>query len=324
MLQCRRAETGRTPIRSTTDRASEAVCRSHRVAWRRSVLVCGRGAAHGDGWRPWRGIETGGERFVIAIAKAQELFTYRSLVRHLVTKDLKVRYKNSSFGFLWSLLNPLLMLIVYTIVFKKLLRAPVANFDVFLFMGLLPWNWCLRSLTACATILIDNRSIINKVYFPRVLLPVSVVAAEGGNFLLSLPALFLLMFVFGVPITPWAAYLPVLVVIQVVLLVGLGLFVAALNVIFRDTAVILDVLLTAWFFLTPIFYDIKQLLPGAEAWMYRLNPMASIITQYRTVLYGQARPDPLFDIRAGATALLALAAGYAFFTALNQRLGEHL
>ncbi len=273
-----------------------------------------------------KGREDRGERddFVIAIARARELVSYRSLLRNLVTKDLKVRYKNSVLGFLWSLLNPLLMLIVYTIVFKALLRTAVANFEVFLFMGLLPWNWCVRSITACATSLLDNSSIISKVYFPRILLPVSVVAAEGVNFLLSLPALFLLMFLFDEPVTPWVAYLPVLIVIQGILLVGLGLIVAALNVLFRDTAVILEVLLTAWFFLTPIFYDFTQILPEAEAWMYRLNPMASIIRQYRTILYNQGRPGLLFDIRAGATALLVLVAGYAFFMAVNRRLGEHL
>ena len=151
-----------------------------------------------------------------------------------------------------------------------------------------------------------------------------MVAAEGLNFLLSLPALFLLMAVFRVPVTPWVAYLPVLIVIEAILLVGLGLLVAALNVLFRDTGVILEVLLTAWFFLTPVFYNIEQLVEQDAAWMYRLNPMASIIGQYRTILYKQGRPDLLFDIRAGATALLVLAAGYAFFMAVNRRLGEHL
>lgn len=258
------------------------------------------------------------------IARAQELVSYRSLVRNLVTKDLKVRYKGSVLGFLWSLLNPLLMMAIYTIVFTKILPSSIRNFEVFILVALLPWNWCARSLSLCAASLIDNSTIINKVYFPRVLLPVAAVASEAVNFLLALPALFLVMAVFGVPFTPWIAYLPVLVAIQAALLVGLGLLLAALNVLFRDTGVILEVLLTAWFFLTPIFYDLATSYPAAAAWVYRLNPMASIITQYRTILYRQGVPDPLFDLRAALSAGVILIAGYWLFMRVNRRLGEHL
>jgi len=262
------------------------------------------------------------------VARAQELFSYRSLVRNLVLKDLKVRYKHSILGFLWSLLNPFLMMIVYTIVFTKLLQQPIANFPVFVFVALLPWNWCARSLAGCATSLIDNATIINKVYFPRVLLPISVVASEAINFLLALPVLFLLMAWFREPVTPWIAYLPVLFMFQAMLLLGLGMLVAGLNVIFRDTGVILDVVILAWFFLTPIFYDIRylagQLNPERATWLRRLNPMASIIEDYRTILYSQSPPDPLFGLRTGATCFVILAIGYLFFMSINRRLGEHL
>jgi len=258
------------------------------------------------------------------IARTQELVSYRSLVRNLVAKDLKVRYKSSFLGFVWSLLNPLLMMVIYTVVFTRILPSGIEHFEVFIFTALLPWNWCQRSLSLCATSLVDNRAIINKVYFPRILLPISAVASEAVNFLLALPALFLLMLLFGIPITPWVAYLPVLMIIQAILLVGLGLILAALNVTFRDTGVILDVLLTAWFFLTPIFYNIQQISSDAAPWVYRLNPMASIIEQYRTILYKSGRPDFLFDIRAAATAILIFAIGYVFFTRRNRRLGEHL
>lgn len=264
-----------------------------------------------------------GPTFVIA--RAQELISYRSLVRNLVTKDLKVRYKNSFLGFIWSLLNPLLMMAIYTIVFTKLLPTSRHNFEVFILVALLPWNWCVRSLSLAATSLIDNAAIINKVYFPRVLLPISVVAAEAVNFLLALPALFLLMLVYQVSFTRWIAYLPVLMVIEAILLSGLSLFLAALNVLFRDTSVILDVLLLAWFFLTPIFYDVSDLAdPNKVNLMYRLNPMAAIIGQYRIILYFQRPPYLLGDLRAAATALVIFIVGYAFFTAMNRRLGEHL
>jgi lipopolysaccharide transport system permease protein len=267
------------------------------------------------------------QRDGLVVARAQELFTYRSLVRNLVLKDLKVRYKHSFLGFLWSLLNPFLMMIVYTIVFTQLLKQNIPNFEVFIFVALLPWNWCARSLTSCATSLIDNSTIISKVYFPRVLLPVSVVVSEAVNFLLALPALFLMMIWYGVPFTPWVAYLPVLFAIQAMLLLGLGMFVAGMNVLFRDTGVILDVLILAWFFLTPIFYDynyLVQLDAEKARWMRWLNPMASIIEQYRTILYKGGVPDLRFDLRTGATCFAILIVGYTFFTSLNRRLGEHL
>lgn len=258
------------------------------------------------------------------VARAQELIAYRSLVRNLVTKDLKVRYKNSVLGFLWSLLNPLLMMLVYTLVFTKIFPSGVNNFEIFVLVGLLPWNWCARSLSGCATSLLDNSTIIKKVYFPRVLLPVSVVASEAINFLLAVPVLFVLMGIFGLPFTPWIAYLPVLFVIQAMLLIGIGLFLAGLNVVFRDTGVILEVLILAWFFLTPVFYDLQRTYPSVAGWVYRLNPMASIITQYRTILYDGGQPDLFFDIRAGATCFVIMMLGYFFFMSLNRRLGEHL
>lgn len=261
------------------------------------------------------------------VARAQELFVYRSLVRNLVLKDLKVRYKHSLLGFLWSLLNPFLMMIVYTIVFTQLLQQPIKNFPVFVFVALLPWNWCARSLAGSATSLIDNATIINKVYFPRVLLPISVVASEAINFLLALPVLFLLMTWYGIGITVWVAYLPLLFLMQALLLLGLGMLVAGLNVIFRDTGVILDVIILAWFFLTPIFYDLPALVESSAdraRWLRWLNPMASIIDEYRTILYREGRPDLLFGLRTGVTCLAIFLIGYTFFTAINRRLGEHL
>jgi ABC-type polysaccharide/polyol phosphate export permease len=241
-----------------------------------------------------------------------------------VTKDLKVRYKNSALGFLWSLLNPLLMMLVYTLVFTRIFPTGVTNFPIFVLIGLLPWNWCQRGLSSAATSLLDNRTIITKVYFPRVLLPVSAVISEGVNFLLALPVLFALMFYLGAPFTPWIAYIPVLILIQAMLLIGLGLFLAGLNVIFRDTGVILEVVLLAWFFLTPVFYDIKRTYPDTAAWVFRFNPMASIIEQYRTILYEGGQPGFFFDIRAGLTCFVILVLGYLFFMSLNRRLGEHL
>lgn len=257
-------------------------------------------------------------------SQAVELIQYRSLIMNLVAKDLKVRYKNSVLGFLWSLLNPLLMMVVFTFVFTKLLNQDIAAFPVFLLAGLLPWNWTATAVAAGTTTLVDNAPLINKVYFPRLLLPVSVVLSTMANYVLALPALFLFMAIFGRPFTPWIVMVPIIVLIQAIFLTAIVLILAPLHVHFRDTIVLVEVGLTAWFFMTPIFYQVKSVAPHLSAWIYRINPMAAIIEEYRVSLYYGAVPDPLFTGRTLVTALVLLLIGYLVFTRLSRNLGEHL
>lgn len=258
------------------------------------------------------------------VAQAVELVRYRSLVTNLVAKDLKVRYKASVLGFFWSLLNPLLMMLVFTFVFTQLLGERVPHFPVFVLIGLLSWNWTAASVSAGTTSLVDNASLINKVYFPRMLLPIAVVASNMVNYLLSFPVLFFFMAFYGMDFTPWLLYLPVIVLVQATFLVGLTLLLSALHVYFRDTTVLVDVGLTAWFFMTPIFYRVEDVVPDLVSWMYWLNPMASIVAELHTILYYGGVPDPLFMARAFVTALLLLIAGYALFARVSRHLGEHM
>jgi lipopolysaccharide transport system permease protein len=258
------------------------------------------------------------------ISPAFEVLRYRSLIRNLVTKDLKVRYKNSTLGFLWSLLNPLLLMLVFTFVFTQLLAQEIPDFPVFVLAALLPWTWTSTAISIGTNSLIDNAPLINKVYFPRYLLPASVVMSTGVNFVLGLPALFLLMAVFGRPFTQWMLYIPVIVLVQAIFLTGLVLFLAPLHVYLRDTMVVVDVGLTAWFFLTPILYSIEMVVPDFAPWMYRINPMAAIVAEYRTILYDGGVPDPLFMGRTGVTALVLLVLAFLFFRRLNRNIGEHL
>lgn len=258
------------------------------------------------------------------VSQAVEAIQYRGLVRNLVAKDLKVRYKNSALGFLWSLLNPLLMMVVFTFVFTQLLNQHIEDFPVFVLAALLPWQWTQTALTVGTPTLVENAPLIGKVYFPRLLLPVSVVLSTMMNFVLALPALFAMMLVFGRPITPWLLYIPVIVAVQAVFLTALLFILAPLHVYFRDTIVLIEVGLTAWFFVTPIFYPVEAVAPQWAAWVYRINPMAAIVAEYRTILYHGGVPDPLFMARTGATAAVLLVLGYLLFSRLNRNLGEHL
>ncbi len=262
-----------------------------------------------------------------------ELLRYRELVRNLVIRDLKARYKNSVLGFLWSLLNPLLMMLVFTVVFTVMLPSNIPNYPVFVLCALLPWNWFAGSLNGGINSVVGNANLVKKVYFPREALPLSVVLAQGVNFLLALPALFAMMLVFRIPFTAWLLLLPVVMLVQLVFSLGIALFVAALNVFFRDTGVIMEVLLQAWFFLTPVVYDImvlpeSKLILGHDVDVRRaafiLNPMASIIANYRVILYWGSPPAFDFLIRTAVTSLVILVVGYWFFIRVAGRFGEEI
>lgn len=259
------------------------------------------------------------------VNQAVELIRYRSLVTNLVAKDLKVRYKSSILGFFWSLLNPLLMMLVFTFVFTQLLGDNIPDFAVFVLIGLLAWNWTATSVSGGTTSLVDNAPLINKVYFPRMLLPVSVVASNMANYILAFPVLFAFMALYRLEFTPWLLYLPVIVFVQAVFLTGLVLILSAIHIYFRDTTVLVGVGLTAWFFLTPIFYRVEDVVdPTLVSWMYWLNPMASIVAELHTILYYGGVPDPLFMARTFLTALVLLVIGFLLFTRVSKHLGEHM
>ena len=270
-----------------------------------------------------------------------ELYTYRELMRNLVVRDLKVRYKNSVLGFLWSLVNPLLMMLVFTVVFQVMLpNYPIHAYPIFILCALLPWNWFAASLNQAIPSIVNSAHLIKKVYFPREVLPLSVVLANGVNFLLALLVLFALIPFFGIPLTRWALFLPAIIVIQLVFTAGLALILATVNVFYRDTGVIMEVVLLAWFFLTPIFYPITivpehvtilGMLVPMQRLVYILNPMASLISAYRVVLWGSPLDGgppgpPAFDFlaRTAVTAVLVLLIGYLVFARYSPRFGEEV
>ena len=252
------------------------------------------------------------------------LLRYRELVRNFVIRDLKARYKNSFLGFVWSLANPLLMMLVFTVVFTALIPNDIPQYPVFILAGLLAWNWCTASVTGGVYSITANAHLINKVAFPRELLPLSVVLSNGVNFVLALIPLFVLAWVHGRPPSPYLLLLPVAMVVQLIFLTGLALFLGALNVYFRDTESIIDVVVLAWFFLTPVIYDVTSLSQQYSRLIYILNPMASFISLYRLIFYHQAPTDPAFLARMTAQALLVFALGYAFFLWRAPDFGEEV
>jgi len=244
-------------------------------------------------------------------AAGAELWAYRDLLINLVKRDLEVRYKRSVLGFAWSFLNPLLMMLVFAIVFQVVRPLSVRSYPLFVLCGLLPWNFLAGSLSGASRSITGNAQLIDKVYFPREILPLSAVLSNFVNYLFSLAVFIPLALLLGARFSPWTLALPAVILIQLVLVAGLALLLSALNVFYRDTELVLDVALTAWFFLTPIFYEL-ELLPnrflGIDVWrfVYTLNPMATLVTDYRYILLYQypVIRHTLVPAVLGATVLL--------------------
>jgi lipopolysaccharide transport system permease protein len=263
------------------------------------------------------------------------MWTYRELVRNMVVRDVKVRYKNSVLGVLWSLLNPLLMTMVFTLVFTVMAPAGgnIDSFPVFILCGLLPWNLFSNSVIGTTNSIVENASLVNKVYFPREILPVANVLAELVNFCLALVILFGMIFVSGIRLTPWALLLPLVILIQVIFTVGIGFILATLNVFYRDTQHIMTVIMLAWFFVTPVFYQVSILPRNYQLWgmsidvwrwAHILNPMTSLIANYRVILYNGAPPAYDFLLRTAATALAFFLLGAYIFRRYSWRFAEEV
>lgn len=286
------------------------------------------------------------DRTAGVMPKLAELWGYRELIRNLVQRDLRVRYKGSLLGYLWTQIAPLLLMLVFWLVFSVFFQSGTAMFPVFVLAALLPWNYCNEAVSGGARSVIDNASLVKKVFFPREVLPLVAVLSSLVNFLLSLPMLLLVTAAVQLLYPPlrelgavtnlsWTvAYLPVLVVIQTLFLAGVALGLSALAVRYRDVVHLIGILLQFWFFLTPVVYSLDAI-GGSVAQAVRwLNPMASLVEFYREVIYGSAVaapqvPTPAIPaldsvLRVLLTALAVLAAGYWYFQRRSGEFGERL
>ncbi|MBN2005298.1 MAG: ABC transporter permease [Anaerolineae bacterium] len=262
----------------------------------------------------------------------KELWNYRELVLNLVVRDLKVRYKNSVLGVVWSWLNPLLMMLVFSLVFGFLWkREDIPNYSIFFLSALLPWNFFTGSVMGGIPSVVGNAHLVKKVYFPREVLPIAVVLSNMVNFLVALPVFFLLALILGQRITPWVLLLPIPILIQVIFSVGIVLILSTLEVFYRDTHMLMDPVIQAWFFVTPILYTVSSLPAQAKLlgitfnprlWLFRLNPMASIVNTYQDILYHGTLTQFDFLMRTAVTALAILIFGYWFFRRYSKKFGE--
>lgn len=231
-----------------------------------------------------------------------DIFSYRELIFNLVAKDLKVRYKTAMLGFLWALLNPLLMMVILSVVFSVFLKLKIEKYPLFLLTALLPWHFLSQSLSIATTSIVDNANLIRKIPFPREIIPLSVIIAQFIFFLLSLMILFIFLVIFKIRLTLLILFLPLALLLQFIFILSISLITSALHTRYRDVKYIVEALLLCWFYLTPIFYPLS-LVPSQFQRIYMLNPMACVVIIYRDVLFYAKTPD--FSI-AGYTLSVSL------------------
>jgi len=247
----------------------------------------------------------------------------------LVARELKARYRGSVLGFLWSFVNPLLLLLIYNFVFTKVMPGARGEgldpYALFLFCGLLPWTWFSSSLLDSANVLIAGGNLIRKVMFPAEVLPIVTVFAGLVHYCLGLVVLAAFFAYYGRPIvSPDLLWLPVIVLVQLVLTVGLALLIAALTVHFRDLRDLLANLITLWFFGTPIIYPLSRA-PESARWLLNLNPFTHLAVSYQEVLF---RAEPFTAWRrllaVGAASIVVFLFGYFVFDRLRDTLAEEV
>jgi lipopolysaccharide transport system permease protein len=263
------------------------------------------------------------------LSSLRTLVRYRALIQSLVARELKARYRGSALGFVWSFVNPLLLLLIYTFVFTVVMPGAhpreLEPFALFMFCGILPWTWFSSSLLESANVLIAGGNLIKKVLFPAEVLPIVSVLAGLVNFCLGLPILAVFLIYYRVPLWPTdLLWFPLIVLTQLVLTTGLALLVSALTVHFRDMRDLLANLLTLWFFATPIIYPITQA-PERVRRLLNLNPFTQLAIAYQEVLF---RPGPFAQVNrliaVAIAAVVVFLVGYFVFDRLRDTLAEEV
>lgn len=253
----------------------------------------------------------------------KNLYNYRELLKTNVKKDIGGKYKNSFLGVLWSFINPLLQIAVYAFVFQIIMRSNIENYAVYLCCALVPWQYFSNVVLRGAATIIDNGNIIKKVYFPREILPISIVTSEGINFLISTIIILGFVIISGIGLSVNIFWYFIILAIQYVISLGISFIVSSLSVYFRDLLHLLGVFMQLLFYATPIVYSASNV-PEGFRWLLRINPMSYLIEGYRSIFYDKMLPD--FQ-SLGIALLMGIALcviGYLIFRKLEKGFAEEL
>lgn len=268
------------------------------------------------------------------IEKLKDLWVHRELLWNMTVKELKVKYKGSVLGFVWSFANPIIMLAVFSLVFALLARgSDMQWFAVYLMSGLLPWLFFVNCLMQSVSSVVMNPGLVKKVYFPREILPLSVIGANIFHFALQLLVFFVFLLIIGWEFSIYLLFLPLIFILEVVFTTGLSLFLSAANVYLRDVQHFVEVVTYAWFWLCPIVYTMGTLqdVAGKYTSLYLVNPMANIVLLWQYAIYNPHRYGPnaayisfwgVLGTAVGSVLVLVLA--YLFFSRTERGFAEQI
>jgi len=253
-----------------------------------------------------------------------ELWRYRELLYFLIWRDVKVRYKQTLLGAAWAILKPVFGMLVFSVIFGRLAEVPTDGVagPVFYFTGLLPWLFFQDGVSKASNSLVVGRNLVTKVYFPRMVMPLAGVL--GGAVDLGLAAVVLagIMFVYRAPLSPAIWTLPLFLLLTLLIAVGVGLWLSALNVAYRDIAYVTPFLLQAWMYASPVAYSATLIPEGTGQLIYGLNPMAGVIQGFRWAVLGVGQPDStMLGVSLGVASLVLLS-GVAYFRAVERSFAD--
>lgn len=252
-----------------------------------------------------------------------DLRHYREFLKSNVKKDIRGKYKGSFLGVLWSFINPLLSVLVYAIVFPYIMRIKVDNYLIYLITGIIPWTFFTSSINMGLISVLSNADIIKKVYFPRIILPISTVTSCLVNFLISCLIIVLFCLGSGLGISFQILWLPLIALIQYVMLLGFTFILSAIEMYMRDIEHIVNFILSMAFYVTPILYT-PDIFPEKLAWVLKVNPMAYLVNAYRSIFFYQKMPDLIGIGVVSIFSIFLFGIGYLIFEKLQKGFAEEV
>lgn len=259
------------------------------------------------------------------VQTVKEIWSYRQMIASFVKRDLRGRYKGSVLGFLWTFINPLLQLAVYTVVFSIILKSTIDDYYIHLFVALIPWIFFSSSVQGGAVSILCQKDMVKKIYFPREVLPISTVTTNFVNMLFCfIVVLVVVLFSGRIPHPLGMLCLIPVFAVEYILSLGIAFFVSAVTVYLRDMEHILGIIMMAWQYLTPVLYSIDAITDKTIQFIFHLNPMTSIIEAYRDILYWGKIPDLTALLWSLLLGIAVLIVGYITFAKLKRRFAEEL
>lgn len=253
----------------------------------------------------------------------RELWAYRELLFVLAWRDVSVRYKQSAVGIGWAIIQPLMMMVIFTVIFGKFAKLPSEGvpYPIFTFCALLPWNYFARSMADSGNSLVGSSHLVTKVYFPRLVLPLSRVFAGLIDFGIGFVILLGMMVWYGITPTIGLLFLPVFLFVAMLAALGVGLWLTAMNVKYRDVTFVIPFLVQFWMFASPVAYS-TTIVPERWQWVYALNPMVGVIEGFRWALLGKAPPDAEMILVSLGAILLLLTSGLFYFKKMERTFAD--